>query len=195
VAASPIVTEASPRAATSAPEIEDLGPLIDRARTGDQGAFGELYRRFARVVHGIILSRIGPGEAEDVAQEVFASIFRKLGAVSDAATFPGWICAAARNAATDELRRRKRAVRATSLDAVDPAAPAADRERELRERVLARIQELPDAYRETLVLRLVEGLTGPEIAERTGLSPASVRVNLCRGMEKLRPLLQREGWP
>jgi RNA polymerase sigma-70 factor (ECF subfamily) len=53
------------------------------------------------------------------------------------------------------------------------------------------IRSLPDAYRETLVLRLVEGLTGPEIAARTGLTPASVRVNLHRGMKLLREKLGR----
>ena len=51
---------------------------------------------------------------------------------------------------------------------------------------LEAIQNLPDAYRETLVLRFVEGMTGPEIAVRTGLTPASVRVNLHRGVKLLR---------
>ena len=55
---------------------------------------------------------------------------------------------------------------------------------------LAVIQTLPEAYRETLVLRLVEGMTGPEIAARTGLTPASVRVNLHRGMKQLRERLE-----
>jgi RNA polymerase sigma-70 factor, ECF subfamily len=55
--------------------------------------------------------------------------------------------------------------------------------------VLAELQKLPKAYRETLALRLVEGMTGPEIALRTGLSPESVRVNLCRGMKLLREAL------
>jgi RNA polymerase sigma-70 factor (ECF subfamily) len=54
---------------------------------------------------------------------------------------------------------------------------------------LAVIRTLPEAYRETLILRLVEGFTGPEIAERTGLTPGSVRVNLHRGMQMLREKL------
>ena len=57
--------------------------------------------------------------------------------------------------------------------------------------MLGIIRSLPEAYRETLVLRLVEGMTGPEIAERTGLTPASVRVNLHRGMKMLREQLER----
>ncbi|MCA1557288.1 MAG: sigma-70 family RNA polymerase sigma factor, partial [Acidobacteria bacterium] len=55
--------------------------------------------------------------------------------------------------------------------------------------VLTVIRQLPEAYRETLVLRLVEGMTGPEIAQRTGLKPESVRVNLHRGMKILRERL------
>jgi RNA polymerase sigma-70 factor (ECF subfamily) len=57
--------------------------------------------------------------------------------------------------------------------------------------VLSAIRTLPIAYRETLTLRLVEGMTGPEIAARTGLTEGSVRVNLCRGMSLLRARLDR----
>ena len=55
------------------------------------------------------------------------------------------------------------------------------------------IRKLPEAYRETLLMRLVEGMGGAEIAERSGLTPASVRVNLHRGMKLLREKLGRHG--
>jgi RNA polymerase sigma-70 factor (ECF subfamily) len=55
--------------------------------------------------------------------------------------------------------------------------------------ILEAVRSLPDAYREILILRLVEGMTGPEIAARTGLTHGSVRVNLHRGMEQLRAKL------
>jgi RNA polymerase sigma-70 factor (ECF subfamily) len=55
--------------------------------------------------------------------------------------------------------------------------------------VLAHLRKLPPAYRETLALRLIAGLTGPQIAAATGLTHASVRVNLCRGMALLRESL------
>src|SRR5918998_985446 len=71
------------------------------------------------------------------------------------------------------------------LDTLRPSAEAAE--------ALAHIRALPEAYRETLVLRLVEGMTGPEIAARTGLQPASVRVNLHRGMKLLRARLEGKG--
>ena len=55
--------------------------------------------------------------------------------------------------------------------------------------ILAVVRALPEPYREPLILRLVEGMTGPEIATRTGLTHGSVRVNLCRGMQLLREKL------
>ena len=56
--------------------------------------------------------------------------------------------------------------------------------------ILDAVRSLPGAYRETLILRLVEGMTGVEIADRTGLTPASVRVNLHRGMKLLRERME-----
>ena len=56
--------------------------------------------------------------------------------------------------------------------------------------MLAVLRELPQAYHEPLILRLVEGMTGPEIARRTGMTHGSVRVNLCRGMKLLRQALR-----
>ena len=55
--------------------------------------------------------------------------------------------------------------------------------------ILEAVLSLSQAYRETLILRLVEGMTGPEIAARTGMTHGSVRVNLHRGMEQLRAKL------
>jgi RNA polymerase sigma-70 factor (ECF subfamily) len=51
---------------------------------------------------------------------------------------------------------------------------------------LAAVRSLPETYREVLILRLVEGMSGPEIAARTGLTAGSVRVNLHRGMKLLK---------
>lgn len=55
--------------------------------------------------------------------------------------------------------------------------------------ILNAIRSPSEAYQETLILRLVEGMTGPQIAARTGLSYGSVRVNLHRGMQQLRAKL------
>jgi RNA polymerase sigma-70 factor (ECF subfamily) len=181
-------------------EAAELATLVLRAQQRDAAAFTVLYREFARVVHGIVLARCGPGRAEDLTQDVFVTAFQRLPELRDAAAFPAWLCTSARNHATDTLRRGRRAVATEPLP--DGELPGSGREpgeliatRDAAARVLACVRELPQAYRETLVLRLVEGLTGPEIASRTGLTHGSVRVNLTRGMTLLRPLLQEAGLP
>ena len=168
------------------------------AETGDRRdglVFADVYRRFAPVVHGIVLSRVGPADAEDLVQEVFALVHRKLDRLRDPAALPGWISTIARNRALDHVRSSRRRPRPVALDDAVAGRAAPDEGRELRERALALLSRLPEAFREALVLRLVEGLTGPEIAARTGMTPGSVRVHLCRGMALLRPLLREEGWP
>jgi RNA polymerase sigma-70 factor (ECF subfamily) len=137
------------------------------------------------MVHGILLARVPPGEAEDLTQEVFLSAMKQLRGLRTAAAFRGWLGTIARNRAMDHYRR----VRGTApLETVDPAAPRGAAQDAFL--VLRQIRRLPEAYRETLILRLVEGMTGPEIAAQTGLTHESVRVNLCRGMKMLRELLE-----
>jgi len=173
----------------------DLAPLVAAARDGAPEAFVELHRRFAKVVHGIALAHVARGDAEDVTQEVFVRVHRTLASLRDPVAFPAWICRVARNVATDHARRARRRPAEASLpaDHAAPSEPPGDEE--LRARVLRCLARLPEAYRETLLLRLAEGLAGPEIAERTGLTPESVRVNLCRGMAMLRPMLREEEEP
>jgi len=160
-----------------------MAELVEAARAGDRVAFGELYVRFARTVHGILLAR-GPGaDVDDLVQDVFVIALQRLRTLRDAKAFGGWIAAIARNRAADQWRRAPQTIELTD----EVATVHGDRTDALA--VLAAIRTLPDAYRETLVLRLVEGMTGPEIAARTGLTPASVRVNLHRGMKQLRERL------
>lgn len=180
---------AAPTLAVSARDRTDVD--LAAVRQGEAGAHAAFYRAYAATVHGIALAVVGRVDADDVTQEVFVKALRGLGELRDDHAVGPWLCEMARNAARDHLRRRKRRT-ASSLES-EPAAPT-DADGELAERVLALVRSLPEAYRETLILRLVEGLSGPEIAERTGLTHGSVRVNLHRGMSLLRPLLEAEGW-
>jgi RNA polymerase sigma-70 factor (ECF subfamily) len=91
----------------------------------------------------------------------------------------------------DHKRRRPEAELAEDEEAVAVSPSADDDDAEESERVLAALRELPETYREALTLRLVEGWNGPEIAARTGMTPGSVRVHLCRGMKLLREKLER----
>lgn len=165
----------------------DDGRLVTAAREGDRGAFASLYERYARVVHGLLLARVGPDYVDDLTQDVFLSAWRRLDDLRDPAAFGGWLVMITRNRAMDFHRRPAEFEELPEDVAVRPDAAARTEARA----ALDAIRALPDAYRETLVLRLVDGLSGPEIAKRTGLTPASVRVNLHRGMKLLREKLQR----
>jgi RNA polymerase sigma-70 factor (ECF subfamily) len=165
--------------------VDEEDSLIRAAIEGDRGAFGELYVRYARMVHGILLARVPPGDAEDLVQDVFISAMKQLRGLRTAGAFRGWLGAIARNRAIDYFRSRRDAPLDENIERTHPARPAGQD----AFAILDLIRSLPEAYRETLILRLVEGMTGPEIAQRTGLTPDSVRVNLCRGMKMLRELL------
>ena len=161
---------------------------MGEAAGGDRDAFGALYRRFSRAVHGILLSRLPPADADDGVQEVFLQAMNRLGDLRDPAALGACICAIARRRAIDNHRRRvehdEMPEHIASRSNTALRAEAAE--------VLAAIRALPEAYHEPLVLRLVEGMSGPEIAAVTGLTPDSVRVNLHRGFRLLRQKLGLE---
>jgi len=164
---------------TASPEAR----LVERIETGDSEAFNELYRRFAPMVHGIALSRVPRAEADDLVQEVFISVHKNLSSLRDRNAVGPWLAKIARNRALNFYRSAR-----PSDELNDEIAGSPNSKPEAFE-ILSVIRSMPDAYRETLVLRLVEGLTGPEIAAQSGMSADSVRVNLHRGMKMLREKL------
>jgi RNA polymerase sigma-70 factor (ECF subfamily) len=174
----------------AAAQSDDIA-LVEAARSGDRSAYGRLYDRYARMVHGILLARVPRHEVDDLTQDVFLQAMPRLGSLRDTARFGAWLGAIARNRANDFFRRAKPATDLSETLAVERIEDRAASSSQIAEAsgILELIRSLPDAYRETLILRLVEGMTGPEIASRTGLSPGSVRVNLHRGMQQLRERL------
>jgi RNA polymerase sigma-70 factor, ECF subfamily len=186
--AHPVLTFAAARH----PESDDaagaragLAATIRAVADGDREAFGRLYAGYSRMVHAILLGRVPRRDVDDLVQDVFLAVFTRIRELRDPLAFGGWLATIARNRATDYLRR--------SHEQVDMPAdlPGGDPIEIETMAILDVVRKLPDAYRETLLMRLVEGMSGAEIAGRTGLTPASVRVNLHRGMTLLREKL---GW-
>jgi len=174
-------TQAPAAEQSQEPAIEVV--LVRAVLQGDREGFSRLYDLYAPLVHGILLARVPRAEVDDLVQDIFLHAFKKLHTLRDAAAFGPWIAMIARNRAVDFYRRSKETVEIN--DDLRGSEPHDSRAAE----ILELIRSLPEAYRETLVLRLVEGMTGPEIAARTGLTAASVRVNLHRGMKLLREQL------
>ncbi len=177
--------------ALPAAESREEDSLVSAARNGDRAAFGCLYDRYARMVHGILLARVPPREVDDLVQEVFLLALRQLHGLREVSRFGAWLGTITRNRANDYFRKTIPDEKVTEPVDQNHAESrttnsAADQEAAM---ILGVVRGLPEAYREPLILRLVEGMTGPEIAARTGLTHGSVRVNLYRGMQMLREKL------
>jgi RNA polymerase sigma-70 factor (ECF subfamily) len=169
-----------------APTVTDISPdasLVESVRDGNRDAFGQLYNLYAPMVHGILLARVPRSEVDDLVQDIFLVALKRLNTLREAGSFGPWLAMIARNRAMDFYRQTRE-----TEELPEDIAGRSFLDTEARE-ILAVIRSLPEAYRETLVFRLVEGMTGPEIAKRTGLKPESVRVNLHRGMKILRERL------
>jgi len=164
--------------------VASLAGAVKAVAAGDRDAFSRLYADYSRMVHAILLGRVPRRDVDDLVQDVFLAAYMRIRELREPGSFGGWIAAIARNRATDYLRQ--------SRDQVDLPGelPGGDPIEADTFAVLEVIRKLPEAYRDTLLMRLVEGMSGQEIADRTGLAPGSVRVNLHRGMKLLREQLE-----
>jgi RNA polymerase sigma-70 factor (ECF subfamily) len=160
--------------------------LVRAAQRGDRSAFARLYDEYAGLVRATAVTRLRGDEAADVVQETFLRALRRLKSLRKAEAFAGWIVAIARNIIRDVERAR---MMFSSSDEEPGEAPTQELAMDAGAAMRA-IHALPRAYQQTVAMRVVEGMTGPEIAKRTGLSAGSVRVNLHRGMRLLRARLK-----
>jgi RNA polymerase sigma-70 factor (ECF subfamily) len=161
--------------------------LVRAARDGDRAAFGTLYARFARLVHGVLLASAQRDDVPDLVQDVFFRALRQLHTLREPAAFGGWLATMARN----EARMHHRAAKPTEAlsDQLAGPAPAVPANVLEMDDVLRALRALPERYREPLTLRLVEQMGGEEIALKLGLTHGTVRVYLHHGIRLLREQL------
>jgi RNA polymerase sigma-70 factor (ECF subfamily) len=168
--------------------------LVRRARAGDRRAFAALWREYASTVHAVVASVLPYAYVEDVVQDVAVSALGKLDTLRNDAGFAAWLCAIARNRARNVRHERSR-TRCHASDVENLPARTAPIDQLEADEILAAVRSLPQAYRESLMLRFLAGLSGPEIAQRLGMTHGSLRVNLCRGLKLLRDRLERSAGP
>ncbi len=169
--------------------------LVQRMRVGDADALRSIVERYQdrifALIFGIVRDR---HEVEDVAQEVFLKVFRRIHAFDGRSRFYTWLYRVAANSAKDHVKKRSRRP-SVALDdnAGIPSmlrSPAENAERsELRLAVRAAINTLPGRYREVLTLREIEGLTYNEIAAILRVSMGTVESRLHRARARLKQVL------
>ena len=194
------------RSATGAgPLTPDSAPselaLIERARAGDEDAFEQLVVRHADRVYGA-LRRFGlePGDAEDVAQEVFLRAWRGLTLFEGRAQLSTWLYRIAFNEAQRRLGRHDPPTVAPTPDGEDPLAEIADTpergpaaqalEQEFEAMLEGALRQLPMEWRAAVVLRDLEGLSTKDAAVVAGVRESAFKSRLHRGRMELRGLLE-----
>src|SRR5262249_22127315 len=126
--------------------------LVSLARNGDRCAFGALYERYARMVHGILLARVPAQVAEDLLQDVFLQVLPRLGSLRDPTRFGGWLAAIARNRAHDHHRRSRPMEQWSESSAAKDAKQAPGESVFDGMLLLEGGGSLPEGYRETVSL-------------------------------------------
>ncbi len=185
----------------------DDGALLERLRAGEEAAYEELVRghggRLLAVARRFLRSE---DDARDAVQDAFLSAFRNIERFEGQARLSTWLHRIVVNAALMKLRTRRRKPE-TPIEELLPgfledghlAQPAVEWRKgdpdpveraELRGLVLEKIQELPEGYRNVLMLRDIEELDTEETAEMMGLSTGAVKTRLHRARLALRELLE-----
>ena len=175
----------------------DDADLVRASQRGDRDAFGVLVSRYASAILGMSSRMLGPGaDAEDVAQETFVAAFRSLAGFQSGAKFSTWLYRIAVNKCHDALRaRRPDGLRIGeddegTVEMADDQTPHWELEQgELASALETSISALPAVYRESFVLRHVEGLDYDEMSEILGVHRDTLKMRvykartlLCRAL-------------
>lgn len=189
------------------PAPPDESKLLERLRAGDEAAYEELVRthggRMLAVARRMLRNE---DDAGDAVQDAFLSAFRAMDRFEGGSQLGTWLHRITVNAALMKLRTRRRKpeeplepLLPKFLDDGHMAQPArswaepgdeALARRQLRQRVLDRIHQLPETYRTVVLLRDVEGLDTEEAAEALGIGTGAVKTRLHRARQALRSLLE-----
>lgn len=171
--------------------------LINEILNGDSEAFAVLVNRYKRPIFNLMLRMTGSWEdANDLTQDAFLKVYEQLANFKPSRKFFPWMYTISMNLARDHLRRQKSAVNAYQMEqnhhcvSVDPNGEAQRLVRRLdAQRLPELLSELPEDYRESLILRFQEGLTMKDIGAALGITASGAKMRIKRGLQRLRDLL------
>ena len=173
--------------------------LTQRAAGGDMAAFEQLYERHNRRVYSLCLRMTqNVAEAEDLAQEVFIQLFRKVGSFRGESAFTTWLHRLTVNQVLMHFRKRGVRMEQTTDDGDVPVQVVRGTEDPRRMPVVDRIAldkavaQLPPGYRSVFILHDVEGHEHEEVARLLGCSVGTSKSQLHKARMKLRTLLRKQ---
>ncbi len=179
---------------TSTPQQTSREMTVVAAMSGDRDSIEALWREHRRWIAAVLLVHKAAGDQlEDLLQDVAMTLVSKISTLRDVNNIRAWLRMVAVNAARASARRRRARPRLEFLNDDDVDSDACDGGDttaldEEAHRVMALAQQLPEAYREPLMLRAIHGMRGKHIASIMGLSEATVETRIARGRRMLRDL-------
>jgi RNA polymerase sigma-70 factor, ECF subfamily len=195
-------SESKPAETQSKPQSAFLNETLRLAQQGDAGAFEEIYRLHSRRVFSLCVRMLGdPIEAEDLAQEAFLQLFRKIHTFRGESAFSSWLHRLTANVVLMSFRRKKAVV--ASLDEImrineEDSAPRWEiggPDLRLtgvfdRANLQTAVEQLPEGYKRMFLLHDVHGYEHNEIAEILGCSIGNSKSQLHKARKRLRELLR-----
>ena len=186
---------------------QEEAQVIERVLAGDVNAYEQLVTQYEKSVYNLALRMVdNPEDAADMAQEAFIKAYNSLSGFRGDSKFSVWLYRIVSNVCLDFLRRQSRRPAVSlsveddegedvQLDVPDESmSPEAQLERKLtRESVREGLKQLPDDYRQILLLRELQGLSYDEIAETLGIGVGTVKSRIFRAREKLCAFLSKDG--
>ncbi len=166
--------------------------LVAGVRRGSREAAGVLAERYLRASRAIALSIVGEtAGAEDVCQDAFVYAIERIEDCRQPERFGAWLFQIVRNRSRNQVRDRKSSVPIEGVAIESGGEPPSARveQREMRDRLLSALAEIPEERREVVLLHDLEGWTHREIAERMELPAGTVRSHLHLARKRLRELL------
>jgi RNA polymerase sigma-70 factor (ECF subfamily) len=174
----------------------DERALVERCRSGDDTAFGELVERYKDLVYGVVYRMLSDrSQVDDLAQEVFLKVHRGLPYFRGDARLSTWIYRIVQNVCS-EARVRSRPTVSLEADREDGPrgeygkADAAFAELELRDRLEKAIAQLPENYRLLIAAHYMQGVQYEALAEALDIPLGTVKTHLHRAKRRLRELLE-----
>jgi RNA polymerase sigma-70 factor (ECF subfamily) len=176
--------------------------LAQAAGANDMSAFEELYNRHHRRVYSLCLRMLqNPVEAEDLTQEVFIQLYRKIGSFRGDSAFTTWLHRMTVNQVLMHFRKRSVKYEKTTEEGETPIQVVSGTENPLNMKIVDKIaldnaiEQLPPGYRSVFMLHDVEGYEHEEIARKLGCSVGTSKSQLHKARLKLRKLLKKKAAP
>jgi len=190
-----------------APAIADVGSATDLeltkvAANGNMAAFEEIYRRHHRRVYSICLRMLqNASEAEDLTQDVFIQLYRKIGSFRGDSAFTTWLHRMTVNQVLMHFRKRTVKFEKTTEEGETPVQIVTGTQNPEKMRIVDKIaldnaiEQLPTGYKNVFVLHDVEGFEHEEVARILGCSVGTSKSQLHKARLKLQKLLRKKANP